>query len=156
MLRALKFCCALLLNFLLAVVGTAMLDTELRRAIPPYTITAIVWKEIILSVLCATFLGFSVGFLEWRGRRNTAAKWIWVLAALWFIFGFLMIAAGKTNQLGPFNPFSSGSVLSGPDARTMRTFFAFTIPLIRAICYSFAAYISAVMYGARARLPDGC
>jgi hypothetical protein len=155
MLRALKFCCALLLNFLFAVVGTAMLDTELRRAIPPYTITAIVWKEITLSVLCATFLGFSVGSLEWRGWRNTAAKWVWVLAVLWFVFGYLKIT-GNTNHFGPFNPLSSGSVLSGPDARTMTTFFAFTIPLIRAICYSVAAYISAVLHGARARFPDGC
>jgi hypothetical protein len=50
---------------------------------------------------------------------------------------------------GRFSGFSSGSVLSGPD---VRTFFAFTIPLIRAICYSIGAYISALGYHAKVSL----
>jgi hypothetical protein len=107
-----------------------------------------VWKEIILSVVCAAFLGFFM----WRTWRSAAAKWVWVLTALWFVFGYLTIA-GSANVWGRISGFSSGSVLSGPD---VRTFFAFTIPLIRAICYSIGAYISALTYHAKVSLPDGC
>jgi hypothetical protein len=148
MLRTLKFCGALLINFLVAVIGTAILDTGVRRAIPPHTVSAIVWKEIILSVVCAAFLGFSM----WRTWRSAAAKWVWVLTALWFAFGYLTIA-GNANVWGRFPGFSSGSVLSAPD---VRTFFAFTIPLIRATCYSIGAYISALVYHARISLPASC
>ena|SRR6266404_2926846 len=148
MLRTLKFCGALLINLLVAVIGTAILDTGVRRVIPTHTVSALVWKEIIVSVVCAAFLGFFM----WRTWRSAAAKWVWVLTALWFVFGYLTIA-GSANVWGRFSGFSSGSVLSGPD---VRTFFAFTIPLIRAICYSIGAYISALVYHTRVSLPDGC
>ncbi|MGC2473829.1 MAG: hypothetical protein WA485_05810 [Candidatus Sulfotelmatobacter sp.] len=148
MLSSLKFCGGLLLNFLVAVIGTAVLDTEVRRVIPTHTVTAIVWKEIILSVVCAAF----IGFFMWRTWRSSAAKWIWVLAALWFVFGYLTIA-NSTNVFGRLSGFSSGSVLSAPD---VRTFFAFTVPLIRAIFYSIGAYISQRIYHAGVSLPDGC
>lgn len=141
MLRTLKFCGALLINLIVAVIGTPILVTELRRVIPPHTVSAIVWKTIILSVVCAAFLGFFM----WRTWRSTAAKWVWVLTALWFVFGYLTIA-GNENVWGRFSGFSSGSVLGGPD---VRTFFGFTIPLIQAICYSIGAYISALVYHAR-------
>jgi hypothetical protein len=59
---------------------------------------------------------------------------------------------GGANVWGRLSGFSSGSVLSGPD---VRTFFAFTIPLIRAICYSIGAYISAQMYHTRVSLSAG-
>jgi|SRR5215469_2959101 len=141
MLRSLKFCGALLINLLVAVIGTAVLDTEVRRAIPSHSVSAIMWKEIILSVLCAAFLGFFM----WRTWRTAAAKWVWVLPAMWFAFGYLAIA-NTPNVWGRFSGFSSGSVFSAPD---VRTFFAFTIPLIRAICYSIGAYISAMVYHTR-------
>jgi len=133
MIRTLKFCGALLINLLVAVIGTAILDTGVRRLIPTHTVSAIVWKEIILSVVCAAFLGFFV----WRTWRSAAAKWVWVLTALWFVFGYVTIA-GSANVWGRFSGFNSG-----PD---VRTFFAFTVPLIRAICYSIGAYISALVF----------
>jgi hypothetical protein len=148
MLRYLKFVGSLLINLAAAVIGTAILDTEVRRLIPTHTVAAIVWKEIILSVVCAAF----IGFFMWRTWRSSAAKWTWVLAALWFIFGYLAIAR-SANIWGRLSGFSSGSVLSGPD---VMTFFAFTVPLIRATSYSLAAYISSLIYHARAELSDGC
>lgn len=148
MLRTLKFIGALLINLLVAVMATAILDTGVRRVIPPHTVSAIVWKEIILSVVCAAILGF----LMWRTWRSTAAKWVWVLTVVWFVFGYLTFA-DNANVWGRFSGLSSGSALSGPD---VRTFFAFTVPLIRGICYSIGAYISALVYHARVSLPDGC
>jgi hypothetical protein len=148
MLRYLKFLGSLLINVAAAVIGTAILDTEVRRLIPTHTVAAIVWKEIILSVVCAAF----IGFFMWRTWRSSAAKWIWVLAALWFVFGYLAVAR-TGNVWGRLSGFSSGSVLSAPDART---FFTFTVPFIRAVSYSLGAYISSLVYHARVELPDGC
>lgn len=148
MLRSLKFCRDLFTNLFIAVIGTAILDTEVRRVIPTHTVSAIVWKEIILSVLCASF----IGFLMWRTWRTSAAKWIWVLAALWFAFGYLTIA-NSSNVFGRLSGFSSGSVLSAPD---VRSFFAFTVPLIRAISYSTGAYGSSLLHHAKVSLPADC
>jgi len=148
MIRSVKFCRALLINLAVAVISTAIVDTAVRGVIPTHTVTAMVCNEIILSVICATF----VGFFMWRTWRSSAAKWIWVLAALWFVFGYLTIA-NKSNVFERLSGFTSGSVLSAPD---VRTFFAFTVPLIRATFYSTGAYISSILYHARITLPDGC
>lgn len=95
MLRSLKFSGALLVNLLVAVIGTTVLDTDIRRAIPTHTVSAIIRKEIALSVPCAVFLGF----FTWRTWRTAAAKWVWVLTALWFLVGYSTIAGG-TNVWG--------------------------------------------------------
>jgi len=147
-LRTLKFSGTLLINLLVAVIGTAIIDTEVRRAFPTHTVSAIVWKEIILSVVCAAF----IGFFMWRTWRSAAAKWVWVLPALWFFVGYLTIS-GSPNVWGRLWGFSSGSVLAAPDART---FVAFTVPLIRAISYSVGASISSLIYRPTVAPSDGC
>jgi hypothetical protein len=65
-----------------------------------------------------------------------------VPAAVWFVFGYLTIA-GSTDVWGRLSGFHSGSVLSAPD---VRSFFTFTVPLIRASFYSLGAYISSLVY----------
>jgi len=140
MLRSLKFSGFLLINFAVAVIGTAILDTAAGRMIPSHSAAAIVRKEIILSIICAALIGFAM----WRTWRNSPAKWIWVPGAVWFVFGYLTIAGG-TDVWGRLSGFGSGSVLSVPD---VRSFFAFTVPLIRAIFYSLGAYISSLVYSA--------
>ena len=148
MLRSLKFCGLVLVNLAIAVVGTAILDTAVRRMIPTSTVGTIIWKEIILSMVCAAF----IGFFMWRTWRSSAAKWIWIPAALWFALGYLSIA-GNENEWGRLWGFSSGSVLAAPDART---FFAFTVPLIRAISYAVGASISSLVYRRTVAPSDGC
>ena len=142
--RSLKFCGFLVVNLSVAVIATAILDTGLRRMIPAHTVASIVWTEIILSIVCAGFIGFFIR----RTWRSSAAKWIWVPAVLWFLFGYLTVA-GEGNVWGRLSGFGSGGVLSAPD---MRTFFAFTVPLIRAIAYSAGAHVSALLYGAQSQL----
>ena len=136
----------MLINFVVAAIGTAILDTAVRRMIPTHSVAAIIWKEIILSIVCAALIGFAM----WRTWRNSAAKWTWVPAALWFVLGYFTIAGGN-NVFGRLSGFGSGSVLSAPD---VRTFFAFTVPLIRATFYSFGAYVSSRVYSAPLA-PDG-
>lgn len=147
-LRPLKFVGALLINLAVAIIAITFLDTQVRSVIPTHTVAAILWKEVILSVLCAAF----IGFFMWRTWRTSAAKWIRVPATLWFALGYATIARSG-NPWGRLSGFSSESVLSGPDPKT---FFAFTFPLIRSIFYSVGAYISSLMYHAKVSLSDGC
>jgi len=43
-----------------SVFGTAILGTGMSRVIPSHSVAAIVWKEFILSIGCAAFLGFDM------------------------------------------------------------------------------------------------
>lgn len=142
MLRALKFSGLILLNLIVAVIGTAVLDTAVRREIPPYSIAAVIWKEVVLSIICAALIGFGM----WRTWRNSSTKWTWVLPVIWFAFGYLVIV-GRSDVFGRLSDFGSGteSSLNVPD---VRSFFAFTVPLIRGASYSAGAYISSLLYPA--------
>jgi uncharacterized membrane protein (UPF0182 family) len=145
MLRTLKFVAALLINVVVAIIGTAILDTTLGRMIPSHSFAALVWKECGLSVICAAFIGFGM----WRTWRSSAAKWTWVIPAVWFTVGFLAIA-GRGNVWGRIFGFGSGSNFGAAEART---FFLFTVPLIRAVFYSVGAYVSSLRYPAPAVNP---
>jgi hypothetical protein len=134
MFHALRFFGLLLLNILIAVIGTAILDTALTRAIPSNTIVAVLWKEIALSFVCATLIGFGM----WRTWRHEAAKWTWVIPSLWFAFGVVAVTGH-----GIWGPLSVTSATYG--AAEMRSFFVFTIPLIRAVAYSIGAYVSSLV-----------
>lgn len=135
LLNALSFFGLLLLNVVVAVIGTAVLEATLGRIIPAHTVTAIFWKEIAVSVACATLVGFGM----WRTWRSEAAKWTWVVPLLWFAFG-LSVFAGH----GIWGPLSFGS--ANNVAAEIRSFFLFTIPLVRAVAYSVGAYISSFRY----------
>ena len=134
MLRSLKFGSLLLIHFLIAVIGTAILDTSLRRLLlsPSHSFSATLWAECILSIVCALGLGFSL----WRVWPSSAAKHAWVLAAAWFAIGLL---ATPSNVMGRLLPLASADSLG---VKEIRSFFAFTVPLIRASCYSLGVYIS--------------
>ena len=136
LLSALRFFGLLLLIVIVAVVGTAILDTGMGRAIPSHTIVAVFCKEMALSVVCATLIGFGM----WRTWRSEAAKWTWVVPLLWFAFGLLFVTGH-----GIWGPFSVSSAIN-VGAAEMRSFFLFTIPLIRALAYSVGAYISSSVY----------
>ena len=136
----LKFGGLLLVNLAVAVIGTAILDTALWRVISSHSVAVMVSKEFVFSIVCAAFIGFGM----WRTWRNSAAKWTWVLPTVWFAFGYLTIA-GHGDVWGRLSGFGSESVLSAPD---VRSFFLFTVPLVRAVSYSVGAYLSSLLYPA--------
>lgn len=140
-MRALKFGGLLLVNLAVALIGTATLYAGLWRVIPSHSAAAIVWKEFIFSMVCATVIGFGM----WRTWRSSAANWIWIPSAVWFAIGYLTIA-GHGDAWGRFSGLGSTSVLSTPD---VRSFFLFTVPLVRAVSYSVGAYLSSLLYPAR-------
>ena len=136
-LRGLKFSGFVLINVVVAIIGTAILDTALRGAIPAHTISAILWKETFLSVVCAGGIGFSL----WHIWPNSAAKWTWVLPSAWFAVALLALTTGD-HVFGRLFGFGSDSF----GAPEMRSFFAFTVPFIRGVFYSLGAYISSLIY----------
>jgi|SRR5581483_2809112 len=140
MARALKFGGLLVINVVIAVIGTAVADTTFHRLIPSHSIAAVVWKECVLSILFALFIGFVV----WRRWPNSAAKWTWVIPAVWFSVGLIAVT-GRGNVFGQLFGFGAGSVLAAPDARSVRSFFLFTVPLIRSVFYSIGAYMSSIL-----------
>lgn len=89
--RALRFSGLVALNIVVAVFGTAFVDGALRWAIPPHSVTAVVLRGCITSILGAASLGFSV----WRIRPHSAAKWTWVVPTAWFVFGVVVLAGGS-------------------------------------------------------------
>jgi len=136
LLRALRFFGLLLLNVVVAVIGTAILEAAISKAIPVRTMVAVYWKEVSISLICATLIGFGV----WRTWRSEAAKWTWVLPLLWFGFALLAVAGH-----GIWGPLSVDSVIE-TNTGQMRTFALFTVPLIRAVAYSIGAYIASFIY----------
>ena len=136
----LKFSGFISLHLIVAVFGTAVLESSVHRMIPSHSIADVIWKEVGLSITCAASLGMGL----WRVWRNSSAKWTWILPLVWFAFGYLAFAGRGDVFAPPFN-LSSGSSL---DARDVRSFFAFTVPLIRSASYSAGAYISSRFYPA--------
>jgi hypothetical protein len=145
-MRALRFGVLLLANLVVAIFGTAVLDTPLSRLVPSRSIAEVMEKEIILSLLCAALIGFGM----WRTWRNSAAKWTWVLPVAWFAFGYLTVA-GRGDVWGRLT-FSTGSVLAAPD---VRSFFLFTVPMVRAVSYSVGAYLASLLFPALRSTDNG-
>lgn len=135
MIRALRFLGLLIAHTVVAIIGPAIVEHAIWTLVPAHSVVGLLWKEIILGALSAACIGFGI----WRAWRSSVAKWTWVLAVPWFVFGFLMVHG---NVFGNLLPPPSGSVLAGPDASG---FLAFSVPLIRTIFYSLGAHISSLL-----------
>ena len=134
MLRALKFGGLLLINVVVAIIGTAILETSIGRLFPAHSVVTVLWKEWILSLTCAA----SIGFWMWHRWRSDAAKWTWVLPAVWFGVKFLLaIGSGAVG----FQFFGTGWADGNRLARW--NFSLFTIPVVRGVAYSLGAYLAA-------------
>ena len=135
MLKALRFLGLLVLHLLVALIRTTIVDTALWKALPTHTVVTVLWKEVILSVVCAAAIGLGM----WRTWRSEPAKWTWVLTTLWFCFGL----AGFAGR-GIWGPLSADVANFG--AGQIRAFFIFTIPMIRGVSYSMGALIGSLVY----------
>ena len=142
MARPLRFLALVLINAVIAVVGTAVVESSLYRFLPrANTISAVLWKESVTSFLVAGLLGLVIAQL-WR---TEAAKWTWILTSLLFMFGVVWTSQG-THVFGSVLPDSS----LGP--AEIRSFFSFTVPLIRGAAYSLGALVSLVLFAATSRV----
>ena len=141
MLRLLRFLGLLIVHTVVAVIGTAVLEYAIWRVFPAHSVVGVLWREWIFSIVFAT----SIGIGMWRRWKSSTANWTWVIPALWFTVGVLSVA-GRGDATGRIFGVHTESVLTRPDTRS---FFTFTVPLIRAIFYSVGAYISSRLYSPR-------
>ena len=140
-LGALKFFGLLLVNIIVAVIGTAILTTAIGKAFHAHSLGAILWREWSLSIGCAAAMGFGM----WHTWRSDVAFWTWVLPAVWFGAKF-MLAIGQGSLLFQF---SGEACANGVRPIGCINFFAFTIPFIRSVFYSIGAYASSVVHEVR-------
>jgi hypothetical protein len=155
MLKILRFCGALILNTIVALIGAAVLESAIGKAFHPQTLAAVLWKEWTLSLLCAAF----VGFFMLRTWRTNAAMWVGVLPRLWFglNLGLVLSASHGRSVLvggGLWSQFSGTACEDGLLAVGCRKFFIVTIPLIRGVAYSVGACLS-FMVGRTKSQPAG-
>ena len=141
MLSALKFFGQLVVNIIVAVIGTAILTTAIGKALPVHSLDAILWKEWSLSIGCAAVIGFAM----WPTWRSRAAPWTWVLPTLWFGVKFVL-AIGRGPLLFQF---SGEACVDGVRPGGCINWFVFSIPFVRSIFYSLGAYAASVFRDAR-------
>jgi hypothetical protein len=141
--KALRFGGVLILHTIVTLLGTAVLETAIGKVFRPHSLEGVLWKEWILSLLCAGF----IGFFMWRTWRVAAAMWVWVLPGVWFGLRFVLalFASHSPNLLvggGVWGQFSGAACEGGLRALGCRNFFVFTIPFIRGVAYSVGARLS--------------
>ena len=135
MLRALRFLGLLVVHTVVAIIGTAIAEGAIWRLVPAHSVVGVLWNACIFGTTLATLIGFGM----WRTWRTSSAKWVWVLPAIWFAFGFLI---RHGDVWGGLFSIRSRSVLAAPDTRS---FFVFTVPLLRSSFYSAGASISSLL-----------
>jgi hypothetical protein len=132
----------LILDLLGAVVVPAMLEGTVWRLIPVHSVAAIVVKEWCLSLPCAAFMGF----MMYRFWRSGTSKWVWVLPALLFALWAIPYATrSHTHSVFLENSgfwFHFSGAACAADVSNCRDFYAFTVPLVRALSYSGAALLA--------------
>jgi hypothetical protein len=144
MFRTLRFVGFLMVHTVIAIIGTAIVEHAIWSVVPAQSVVGILWKECILSTICATSIGFGVR----RIWQTSAAKRSWILPAVWFTFGFL---TSHGDVWGGIFGLHSGSALVAPDTKS---FLVFTVPLLRAAFYSVGASVSSLLYSAPVASPQ--
>ena len=139
--RTLKFVGALVVHTLSAVIGTAVLEAEIWRLFPSHSIAGVLWKEWLLGLAFSGIIGFVM-----RRTLSSAATWAWLLPGVWFFLGLIFLHAPNSSAFSDGSLWSrlSGIACNNKSSVGCRSFFAFTVPLIRGVSYSLGAYMSSL------------
>jgi hypothetical protein len=146
--RAARGLGAFFLNSSAAIIGTAILASSgyaiwrpIAAALHLNSFAVITSTEWIFSIVCAGLIGF---FVRRRWRTDTA-KWVWLLPLLWFslrAIPFIFASHSIFTGTSAWQRFSGGDCSVGLPTDGCRDFLVFTIPLVRGIAYSLAAYVA--------------
>jgi hypothetical protein len=132
-----------LINLLIALIGTSIAVTTVGRLFRPRSVVGILGTEYALSLLCAACLGFGVR----RIWKTPAAQWTWVLPSALLLIRFVsaLTAIASQSVLAPSNSlwvqFSGLGCQYGLRSLECRNFFVFTLPFLRAVGYSLGACV---------------
>jgi hypothetical protein len=136
----LRFCASLILNSLVAIFGVAALSAPFGGIFHFHSISAILVAAWSLSVL----FGLLAGFFAYQIFRFAAAKWIWVLPALWFSLRVLLFLGAGLGFKTTWDTVSGNACAYLTAASGCQlTFFVFTIPFLRSASYAAGAYVGA-------------
>lgn len=131
-LRAIGY---VVLNTLIAVFGTAAIETRIPHAIP-HSGSDVIWREWITSTIVAALLGVVASHY----RTSKTAGWAWLIPAGVFAFSVVVYLFGRNIRFwGHFSGYDCAITLEESDCHG---FLSITVPLIRGTSYSAAAYFA--------------
>ena len=125
-IKVLRTCAVVLINTVIAIFGTAAIQSSLAQVYRPRIGLEVLYKEWVLSVIVAGTSGFFIRRF-WR-NAGVAFTWVLPLAAMLILGVFVGLplgygAAGLTGR-------DCAAQFRGP---TCRFFSIFTLPLVRGL-----------------------
>ena len=147
MLGCTSFICA-------AVFGTGILSVTVGRLFHPKYIIGYVEREWCLSVV----VGIAIGLLTYSQLKWKPAVWVWVVPALWFAFGAIILSRSLSSQsvIGSTGGFwykiSGSSCVNGLTDLGCRMFFLCMLPLVRSVAYSLGTLAGSRLFSPRSNL----
>jgi hypothetical protein len=123
-----------LLNLANAIFGTAVLESAILPNIG-FSRSVVEWetRAWFFSVTMAALLGYFTA-KKWSPR---SAMWVWTLPIAVFAFGVFMYS--PSGDVGFWKHFIAPDCLN--DRQSCRDFRTFTIPAVRSVAYSVAAWL---------------
>jgi hypothetical protein len=135
MLKWLSVAGLLLINILLGIFGTAVVESPIYVLWPVHTLPAILLRGYLLSAICACFLGY----LVYRRWQAAPAKWIWAIGIGWLGFRAILLLAAEPTSV--WSSFSGSGCRDGLHAISCMNWFVFTMPALRLVAYSAGAIL---------------
>jgi hypothetical protein len=124
-----------LLDTLIAVFGTAALESSIPHPVPQSGAN-VIWRVWITSTAIASLLGV----LATRYRASKTGVWAWLIPAGVFAFSALLYAFSRST--GFATHFSGYDCAIGLQKSDCNEFFIVTVPFIRGASYSTAALLT--------------
>jgi hypothetical protein len=140
--RYTRFFSSLAINVVIAVLGTATLQTAFGAMLHPHSVQSALWKATGLSLLFA----FVLGALIYRFFENVAGKWVWIITTVWLAGRALLFLGAGFSSAYIWDQVSGGQCIKSPATPACGAiFFVFTIPFIRGIGYSAGMQLAAAL-----------
>ena len=122
-----------LLNAVVALFGTAVVEAAISRFFHPHTITDVLVRTYALSAAIA----FVLGFFVYRQWKPSMARWVGLGGLCWFLLG-AFLSVGRRSL---WDQMSGTACEYGLQAIGCRNWFVFTLPALRAVLYSLGALL---------------
>jgi hypothetical protein len=130
-----------LVNLLIAVVGTAIIDTaggDLRHA--RLTIRTLALTEDLLSAAAV----FGLGYFVYRRWKPASSRWVWLAGLGWFAWGALLTLDGKHGtvllEASPNVSVLDFNINDLYSRGSLENWTGYMLPLLRTIFYSTGAF----------------